>query len=68
MLHRYADDQIDRWAVLAAATALLTLLGAGVFAVASTYSTQQGQTLSGVWRPNPGEVGPLMELFSLRSH
>ena len=68
MLHRLYDDQIDRWAVLAAAIALLTLLGTGVLAVASTYSSQQGQTLSGVWRPNPDKVGVLMELFSLRSH
>jgi hypothetical protein len=63
------DDQIDRRVVLAAATALLTLLGAGVLAVASTYSTQEGRMLSGEWRPNQGKVGPLMELFrSLRSH
>ena len=57
------DDQIDRWTVLAATAALLTLLGVGVVAVASTYSTPEGRTLSGEWRPNQGKVGPLMELF-----
>ena len=64
-----SNDQIDRWTVLVATVALLTLLGVGVLAVASTYSTREGRTLSGEWRPNRGEVGPLMELFrSLRSH
>jgi hypothetical protein len=63
------NDKIDRWSVLAAAAVLLTLLGVGVLAVASTYATREGRTLSGEWRPNQGEVGPLMELFrSLRSH
>jgi hypothetical protein len=63
-----SNDQIDRWTVLVATVALLTLLGVGVLAVASTYSTREGRTLSGEWRPNPDKVGALMELFSLRSH
>jgi hypothetical protein len=54
-------DKIDRWTVLAAAAVLLTLLGVGVLAVASTYATREGRTLSGEWRPNQGEVGPLMQ-------
>jgi len=63
------NDKIDRWSVLAAAAVLLTLLSVGVLAVTSTYATREGRTLSGEWRPNRGEVGPLMELFrSLRSH
>ena len=61
------NDRINRWAVLAATAALLTVLGAEVLAVTSTYSTREGRTQTAEWRPNQRKVEPLMELVVWRT-
>jgi hypothetical protein len=61
------NDRINRWAVLAATAALLTVLGAEVLAVTSTYSAREGRTQTAEWRPNQRNVEPLMELVVWRT-